>query len=364
MAEELGERTEDPTPRRLQEARDRGQVARSVDFSAAIELIGSALLLVLGGGLLIAIMARVLRQTLDGSAPGSSPFEGLHDPGQTLRELSLWTGLHGLAALVPALLLAFAIALAAQIVQIGWHTSTQPLEPKFDRLNPINGFKRIFSAQTAGKTLVQTLKLGIVIAILWPVFAGGWGRLVSLPRLGLPGVLAEIGDLVLTILLWLLPLLLVTGLIDFLFQRWKHHKDLRMTRQEVERERKDMDGSPELKSRRLQLARKIALQRIGSAVPKADVIVTNPTHYAVALKYDQTSMQAPKVLAKGVDDLAWRIRELAAIHAIPVVERPPLARALYASIEPGREIRPEHYEAVAEVLAFVYRLNQQKAGVA
>lgn len=360
MAEELGERTEDPTPRRLHEARERGQVARSVDFSAALELVLGILLLVLAGGLGITLLARVMRQTLEGSAPGS---EG--GAIESTRELSVWIASHGMVALVPVLAVAFGIALAAQIAQVGVHITTQPLEPKFDRLDPVKGIKRVlFSKQTLGKTLVQILKLAIVTAILWPVLAGAWGRLVSLPRLSLVGVLAEVGDLLVTILLWLLPLLLVAGVIDLVFQRWKHHKDLRMTRQEVERERKDMDGSPELKSRRLQMARKIALQRIGSAVPQADVVVTNPTHYAVALKYDQESMRAPRVVAKGTDDLAWRIRELAVLHEIPVVERPPLARALYATIEPGREIRPEHYEAVAEVLAFVYRLNRQKAGVA
>ncbi len=159
----------------------------------------------------------------------------------------------------------------------------------------------------------------------------------------------------------LLALLLTIGLIDFFYQKWQHGQDLKMTKHEVKDERRSMEGDPKLKSKRFQMAREIALQRINSAVPKADVIITNPTHYSVAIRYDAATMKAPKVVAKGVDYLAMRIREVGRTHSIPIVERPPLARGLYASVEVGQEVSPEFYQAIAEILAFVYRLETQAA---
>lgn len=355
MAEELGERTEQPTSKRMQEARERGQVAKSAELVAAVELLLLAIALLFVGGFGIAGLAIMLRRGLDASAPGLGAASMDAVPYAT------WLASEGARVLLPVLALVFAMAVIGNIAQVGWHLTSEPLVPKLANMNPLSGLKRTFGAKAWGKFAIQLAKLALVILICWPVLAGAWNEVASLPRLtGIEGM-RQLGEIAWRLLLWLLPVMIVLGLIDFSFQRWQLNKQLRMTRQEVERERREMDGNPELKSRRLSMARSIAMQRIKSAVPKADVIVTNPTHFAVALKYDAKKMRAPRVVAKGADDLAWRIREVAIQSGVPVVERPPLARALYAAIEPGREIHPEHYEAVAEVLAFVYRLKGRAA---
>jgi flagellar biosynthetic protein FlhB len=176
-----------------------------------------------------------------------------------------------------------------------------------------------------------------------------------LPSLAAGAALFMAAKLALELVLWLLPLYLSIGLIDYMYQRWQHTRDLRMTRQEVQDERRSSEGDPEVKRRRLRMAYEIALHRIRTEVPRADVVVTNPTHFAVALRYDAATMAAPRVTAKGADLMAFRVRETAAANSVPVVERAPLARALYWGVDVGREVRPEHYEAVAEVLAYVYR---------
>jgi flagellar biosynthetic protein FlhB len=168
-------------------------------------------------------------------------------------------------------------------------------------------------------------------------------------------------ELVYALAIKLAALLIVLAIIDYAFQRWKHEQDLKMSKQEVKEEMKRMEGDPLVKQRRARVARQLAMQRVAAAVPKADVVVTNPTHFAVALQYDTKSMRAPKVVAKGADFMAMRIRQIAAVHGIPIIERKPLARALYAGVEIGQEIPPEHYAAVAEILAYVYRLAGRKS---
>ena len=168
-------------------------------------------------------------------------------------------------------------------------------------------------------------------------------------------------EMVYRLALILAVVLLVLALLDYLFQKWQHSRDLRMTKQEVREEMKRMDGDPMVKQRRARVARQLALQRVGQAVPQADVVVTNPTHFAVALKYDSATMTAPKVVAKGADFMALRIRQLAMTHGVPLIERKPLARALYANVEVGQEVPQEHYTAVAELLAYVYRVGEKAA---
>jgi flagellar biosynthesis protein FlhB len=186
-------------------------------------------------------------------------------------------------------------------------------------------------------------------------------KVAALPVLDLMGGVAMIGDLLLSLVIRLLALLFVLGMADYLFQRWQHQQELRMTKQEVTDERRSMDGDPQIKGRRMRMMRQIAMQQINRTVPQADVIVTNPTHYSVAIQYDQKTMAAPRVVAKGVDHMAMRIRQVAMSNRIPIVERPPLARALYAEVEVGQEISEELYQAVAEVLAYVYRLEKEAA---
>jgi flagellar biosynthetic protein FlhB len=355
VAEELGERTELPTGRRLHEARNRGQVAKSQDLSAAIDLIGGVLLLVTLGGSGVAAIAILMRQTLEGSAPGS-PFDV-----EEIRGTLIWTASHMARVAGPALLAMFACSMLAQIVQTGWHITTEPLRPKIERLNPAAGVKKLLNLRNLIKTLVNSIKLAVIAVVATLLIKKFLPGIVALPLLQMAPAMMRMLQMAAELAIWLLAILLFLGIVDYTYQRWQHTRDLRMTKQEVKEERRSMEGDPDIKAKRFRMAREIAMHRIQQNVPTADVIVTNPTHFAVALKYESGRNHAPKVVAKGADFLALHIRQLAAAHGVPIVERPPLARGLYWGVDVGREIAPEFYEAVAEVLAYVYRLKGRVA---
>lgn len=353
MAEDMGEKTEQPSGRRLSEARERGQIAKSTDLSAAIDLIGATILLALLGGMIVESMGSLLRRVLE-DGPGAIA------PGATPHVLKLCM-VNGAWALGPALLAIAGVSLMGQVMQTGLLWTTQPLAPKFNKLNPVNGVGKLLNRRNLVKTIVNTLKLAVVGWVAWIYILGAVPELINLPALGVAPGLYAIALLAARMLVWLLTLLLVIGLCDWLYQRWQHRQDLRMTKQEVKDEHKNMEGDPALRGRRLRMMREIAMQRINHAVPTADVVIANPTHFSVAIKYDADNMRAPRVVAKGVDLMAMRIRQLATMNGVPIVERPPLARALYAGVDEGQEIAPEFYQAVAEVLAYVYRLESRAA---
>jgi flagellar biosynthetic protein FlhB len=355
MAEELGERTEQPTGRRLGEARSKGQIAKSQDLSSAVDLTGAVVLIALCGSAGLAAMSAMLRRVLEDQTPGESLSI------DSVQPLALWAASQAARVAGPALLAMFAIAVLAQVVQVGWVYTTHPIQPNFTRLNPVAGIRRLLNLKSLVKTIVNVIKLGMVVLIAYLVIGKHMGAIAALPSLGLAPGLYKMSLLAAELTAWLLAIFLSIGVIDYLYQRWQHTHDLRMTRQEVKDERRSVDGDPEVKGRRLRMAREIAMQRIQHAVPKADVIVTNPTHFSVALRYDPTTMHAPRVIAKGADLLAFKIRNVAIGSRIPIVERPPLARGLYWGVEIGQEIKPEFYEAVAEVLAYVYRLKDRAA---
>lgn len=353
MAEDMGERTEQPTGRRLSEARQRGQIAKSTDLAAAIDLIGATVLLALLGGMIVESLGSLLRRVLE-DGPGAMAA------GATPGVLKLCL-MNGAWALGPALAAIAVISLTGQMVQTGWLWTTDPLKPKLAKLNPVNGVGKLFNRRNFVKTVVNSLKLAAVGWVAWLFIGGSLPELVRLPALGVAQGLYAIALLAVKMLAWLLTLLLVIGLVDWTYQRWQHRQDLRMTKQEVKDEQRNMEGDPAVRGRRLRMMREIAMQRINQAVPTADVIIANPTHFSVAIRYDAETMRAPRVVAKGADMLAMRIRQLATMHGVPIVERPPLARALYAGVEEGREIAPEFYQAVAEILAYVYRLESRAA---
>jgi len=355
MAEELGERTEMPTGRRLSDARQEGNVARSTDLASAIVLVGAVILIAAFGGGLFDSLAGVMRHALgDGGgadliAPGSAP--------------TLTTAALGQVAIryVPVLLGLALVAYSSQAIQIGWLFTTRPLTPKFDRLNPVANFGRMFGRRGAGKLAADTAKLAAVILIAWVLISRAVGRLVTLPALEVKPAIVVLVHLAVELALWVLLLLVIIGIADWVFQRWQHTRELRMTKQEVKDERRSMEGDPAMKRRRYQMMREIATQRVHQSVPTADVIVTNPTHFSVAIKYDADAMAAPRLVAKGADHMALRIRHLAIQNDVPIVERPPLARALYYGVDVGHEIPQEHYQAVAELLAYVYRVQEKAA---
>ncbi len=354
MAEQLGEKTEAPTPKRKKEARGKGQVPKSQDLASVIVLAVSVIAIVMFGGRLLEGLAGITRAVLDSDTTGPLTPAGVVETTTLVakRAIALSWPL-GLAALLASWL--------GQFMQVGWLFTLKPLEPKFDRLNPISGTKRLFGLRSAVKSGVNILKLLVVVTVAALVIGSDLGELAAMARLGTLASFVLMGRMVLELAALLLLAMLAIALLDFAYQKWQHTQDSKMTKHEVKDERKSMEGDAETKARRQRMAREVLLQQIQRDVPRADVIVTNPTHFAVALRYDEKTMRAPVVLAKGADFLALRIREIASAHRIPIIERPPLARALYHNVEVGQAISPEHYEAVAEILAYVYRMEGRAA---
>lgn len=342
-----GDRTEAPTPRRLQEARDEGRIPRSVDLTAAVALMAAVILLkILGDGL----FGGLLQITGDLGEP-------LDVAGGDLAAVVLRVALATARGLLPFLgLLLLATALGA-VVQSGLSPSLKPLEPKLEKLNPATGVRRLFSLDSATRAGQGVFKITLVALVAYVTITGELDTVLNAGLLEPAGIVQMSAALLYKLALRLGLILLVLALLDYWYQRWNWWRRLKMTKQEVRDELKRMEGDPQMRHRRRQLQMRLALQRVGIDVPKADVVVTNPTEYAVALKYDEATMTAPRVMAKGKDLLAARIRQVAQQHRIPIVQRPPLARALYAAVEVGQEVPPAYYRAVAEVLAYVYRIT-------
>lgn len=353
----MGERTEQPTERRLDEARDKGQVARSTDLSSAIILTA-----VVAASMLLAEysfrgLTQLMRYSLSSDALGDGATPAALMPHVTL------SFVEAARVVWPVMTLLALVALIGALVQVGWRITPQALEPKWSKMNPIKGVKNLLGRKAAVKGGLDILKFALVAAVVVMVLRGQHAEVAALANLDILAAVTHAAALMRELAVWVLLVLIVLGLIDFRYQRWQHREDLKMTRQEVKDERRSTEGDMEMKARRLRMARQVAMQRLTTAVPQADVVVTNPTHFAVALKYDaEAGMRAPKVIAKGADYLALKMRYLAAGAGVPIVERPPLARALYNEVAVGKEIHPAHYEAVAEVLAYIYRMERVGAG--
>lgn len=351
MAEDMGEKSELPSERRLLDARERGQVVRSADLSAAVDLLAALLVLVVFGGGLVRAMSTVMKRLF---AEGAFALTTPTLPAMA-REV-LWPCV---AAIAPILGLIFFAALLINLGQVGFMLTLQPLMPRLDKLSPVKGVQNIVGRRNVIKTVISVLKLIVIGWVGYAFLTGVVDEVATLPGLTAATGMYAIAKMAVRLALWLLLLLLAIGLGDYFYQRWQHTQDLKMTRQEVMDERRSMEGDPQLKGRRQRMMRQIAMQQVNASVPRADVVVTNPTHYSIAIEYDAETMTAPRVVAKGVDFMAMRIRQVAALHGVPMVERPPLARALYAEVEVGQEVRPEFYQAIAEILAYVYRLEKE-----
>ncbi len=349
MPGDAGEKTEAATPRRRQEAREKGQVARSHDLGSALLLLGGMLALRwLGPWTMQVLVAAVERYLVVDDAASAARLD--------LAPLVASVGLCVLSATGPIMVALLLVALLSHLAQIGFLVTSEPLRPNLTRLNPIAGFGRLFSSRTLVQLAMNLTKLMVVTwvgylaiesrldKIMLAMDVGGWQQLVVISR-----VLYEVG-LILAIVL------LVIAVIDFAWQRWRHERDLRMSKEEVKEELRRMEGDPIVKQRRRRMQLVAALQHIRKNVPTADVVVTNPTELAVAIKYDVATMQAPKVVAKGQDYLAAKIREIAVQSGVPIVERKPLAQALFKTVEVGQEVPEQFYKAIAEILAYVYEL--------
>jgi flagellar biosynthetic protein FlhB len=346
-------RTEKPTPKRRAEARKRGQAARSAE-------VGTALVLAATVATLVALAPRLLGQleglVTQGIAHAATPDLVSRDG---LPELLGWALGAALSIFAPFAAVAAVIGLVAGIAQVGLRASPRAVAPSFKKLDPVQGFKRLFGPQSAFEAAKTIVKLGIVAgAALLAV----WPRLPELSVVvGMPPaeMLGRISSIVLAILLWVIGAFVVVALVDWLWQRRRHERSLKMTREEVRREARDADVSPEVRGRLKRRQVELARRRMLAEVPTADVVVTNPTHYAVALRYDG-SKPAPEVVAKGRGHVAVAIRRLAEEHGVPVLRNAPLARALYREVDLGQLIPEAFFGAVAEVLAYVYRTARRR----
>jgi len=357
MAEESDqERTEAPSPQRLEKAREEGQVPQSRELATFVVLMA-------GGGTLW-MMAGYLGSRMSGIMRGGLSFDPsvARDSDIALTRLSSLF-LDAALALAPFLLLVAVAALASPLLLRGWLFSTKAVMPDFKRLNPLTGFKRMVSSQGLVELVKSIAKVGLLGSIaVWLI----WNNLDAIFALSLENrneAVAHMGDLVGRVFLLATGAMIFIVAIDLPYQLWSYYNKLKMTKEQLRQEAKESEGDPHLKARIRAQQREMARRRMMAEVPTADVVVTNPTHFAVALKYTEGRMGAPRVVAKGADAVAAKIRELAAEHRVPLLEAPPLARALFRHTELGDEIPATLYAAVAEVLAYVFQLRRyQQAG--
>lgn len=345
-----GEKTEEPTAKKRADALKKGQVGRSQEINAAfVMLAGFFVLKALGGDAVDEIMNYSIYI-----------FGNLNFDVNEESMMQLFISIVILLAKtsIPLMVFIMVIGLAMNVAQVGFHFSTEKLSFNPGRLNPISGFGRIFSK----RSLVELAKSLIKIAIIGSlVYANLSEELWQMPKLIFTDLFAgldRVSDVVFTLVFKIIGLFMVMAVLDLMYQKWQNTQDLKMSKQEVKEEFKQQEGDPQIKGKRRQLQRQMAMSRMMKEVPKADVIITNPTHFAVALKYE-SGMTAPVVLAKGQDAVAQKIKELARENRVPIVENKPLARALYAAVEVGGTIPQELFKAVAEVLAYVYKLKHR-----
>lgn len=347
MASDGAEKSEKPTERRRKEARRKGQIARSPDLAAAAATLA-----------LFAVLPNALGQA--GVAATNAFRRAAGDSGLEFTSATLGRSAAAIGAplLTPFLLVALTVTgagLAASFLQVGFHASLEAAVPKFQRVNPLEGTKRLLSKTAAFEGLKALAKLAFFSGLAYGAIAARWPDLLGLPGLPLPAAMGVIGDVGTSVGLRIGGAWFVIAAADYAFQRRQTEKSLMMTKDEVRQEMKDQEMSPELKSQRNAIRKKMSKRRVAQAMKEADVVVTNPTHYSVAIKYEPGKAHAPVVVAKGVDHLAFRIRELAAENRVPVVPNPPLARALYRDCDIGDFVPREWFAPVAEVLAYVYR---------
>jgi flagellar biosynthetic protein FlhB len=349
-AEQGGERTEEPSQRRLQEAREHGQVPRSRELTNFATMIGGSVLLIATGSGLAGRMTQLMRYFMQIDA------SRLADPRSMMSSLGEAAGI-GLGALLPIFAALIVLVLLASVALGGWNFSPAALMPDFTRLSPLAGIKRLLGLRGAtelGKALLKCLLVGGVCAavVVWL-----FRDVLALGRMAPRAAIGRSASLLSWAFVWLCASLALVAIVDVPLQLFQYKRSLRMTRQELRDEAKENDGRPETKQRIRQMQQAMARRRMMHKVPTADVVIVNPTHFAVALKYDANRMRAPQVIAKGADLVAQNIRRIAEEHRVPVFESPKLARALYGSTDLNREIPAGLYLAVAQVLSYIFRVR-------
>jgi flagellar biosynthesis protein FlhB len=352
MAEDQdkSQKTEDATPKRLDEAHKKGQVAKSQELNHFFILSAvTALILIFGSGVLSGL-GQILLPFLE--SPHAIPTDVGH-----LRDMSAKIGVKLIILLAPPISLIVVAAFAANILQQGFVFSWEQTKPKFTKISPLSGVKKMFSPRSLVELTKSVLKFAILGGVILTLILPEQAILSQLMTVEPRELFHIIRTEAVSMLVPVVVIMLFVGLADFWYQKYEHKKGLKMSKQDIKDENKNTEGDPQIKARIRALRAERARQRMMAAVPRADVIITNPTHYAVALQYEAASMAAPKLVAKGIDDVALRIRETAEEHDIPIVENPPLARAIYATVEIDQEVQADHYKAVAEVIGYVMKIK-------
>lgn len=345
-----GEKTEPATAKKRQDARKKGQVAKSMDLPAAFILLFSFLSFLMFGGYMKEKMIKIFRNVYENQLT-------MDITAANVQVLFVDLVKQGLIILAPIFILVVLVAFIGNYAQIGFMFIGEPLMMKFNKINPIEGFKRIFSLRTVMDFLKSTLKMLIIGYVVYTTLMGEKAKLLGLGHAPLESTFSFIASVTLKLGIKIGAILIVLAIFDFIYQKYEHEKSLKMSKQDIKDEYKKSEGDPLIKGKIRAKQRQMAMQRMMQEVPKADVIITNPTHFAVALKYDSNNMQAPTVIAKGADYVALKIKEVAKKNGIMTMENKPLARAIFAQVEIGESIPAELFQAVAEVLAYVYKVK-------
>lgn len=343
-----GEKTEKATPKKKQDARKKGQVAKSQDVNTAIVLLAVFFLLFLLGGYMKNIVLEIYEIAF-------VQYIGMPLTEKSIQVIFIQMLELSAQLLLPVMAAAVIGGVISNYVQVGFLYTTETLQFKLSKINPIQGFKRIFSWRAIVEFLKSILKIALVGILVFLVIRSRIEEILILSQKSIGAAMATLADIVVKVGLLAALLLLLLGILDYFYQKYDHEKNLRMSKQDIKDEYKNIEGDPLIKSKIKQRQREMAMQRMMAEVPNADVVITNPTHYAIAIKYDESKMDAPFVVAKGVDFVAQKIKFVAKENDVVMVENRPLARALYDQTEIGQGIPEDFFKAVAEILAFVYK---------
>ena len=351
--EDKSQKTEQPTPKRLREAREKGNVAKSREFGTVFILISSLIIFYFYGKQFLHHLLGLMQWLF-------------HSCGElTIQDTNMTFLIYQIEAklvpiLLPIILFLGIFAFLANYCQIGFIFSGESLKPDLNKINPIEGFKKLFSLKSLVELIKSVLKVGVIGIIAYVTVKGEIANITLLSAMTPGNILLYIWKITFKIIFRSTLALLIMSVFDYVYQRYEWRKGLMMTKEEVKQEMKQMEGDPKVKAKIRSVQQQLARKRMMSKVPQADVIITNPTHLAIALRYEAEEMQAPKVIAKGAGFIAQKIKEIAQEHGIPVVEDKPLARIIYKTIEVEESIPPHLYQAVAEILAYVYKLKPKK----
>lgn len=350
-----GDKTEKATPKKLEDARKEGRVAKSTDLNNGFMLLALFIILKFFGSFMSEHFEKSFVKFYEKTPSYSMEIFNVSKAMILGREMVLDIVIISL----PVMLAGFFIALFTNIAQVGWKATGKPLKPKLERINPLSGMKRLFSKDKLVDLMKEVLKIVAISVISYNVLKDKWKFILNLYDFEFMQAISNTIEIVLDVGIRISVVFVIIGFFDFAYQKWKYLRDLKMTKQEVKDEYKQTEGDPQVKGRIRQKMRETSRKRMMQELPKADVIITNPTHFAVAIKYDKEVAEAPIVIAKGADFVAKKMKEAAAEHKIEIVENKPLARLLYHNVEIGDEIPPELYQMVAEVLAFVYSVKNK-----